>query len=380
MADDIPAETTPTTEVNIEGAAEKSDAGQTKVEGELVVVEEEQAVVEGEQVTIEGEQAAAEGEPAIVEKEQVPVEGEQAASEEEPAVVEGQQPPVEGEQKKVEGGKGIIGDGGEETGQVPSEPVEEEVMEGEHAKGEETQGDQTTTEGLSSVPDDVMVEEEQVPEEPPLDPSAPLDLSDSKEAMKLPFELSPEQLIVVESLWEQFQNHTPSYSEIDGYITSKELVYMLKSLFLMTHTPEQMVELVEFCVRPPHPEGHINWEQFLHIVTMRQRDFIIEEQIRKALENFDPQHTGIVDREIIRDIMLNLGYRMTQKMVDNFIKEVDISGDGELNIEDVIGTMCIDLNQEDLQMLRDAVNPPAKIPNIEEIETAIEKAEDVTRY
>lgn len=202
-----------------------------------------------------------------------------------------------------------------------------------------------------------VIEDEQIMEEPPPDPTAPLNLNDSSEALKPPFELNPEQIVEVENLWELFQNYTPVYTDINNYITEKELVYLLKSLLLMTYTEEQLQELIAFCVRPPHPKGHINYDQFLRMVTIRQRDLPIEEELRSALQVLDPEKTGQIEREHLKEVLRKLGNKMPEKLLENFVKEVDMSNDGKIGIEDVVGTMGIDLNKEDLLILMSSLNP-----------------------
>ncbi|CAH3993631.1 unnamed protein product [Pieris brassicae] len=241
------------------------------------------------------------------------------------------------------------------------EEIMGEELEGEHVEGEETE----KKEPPPPVEEEVEEEEGYV-EEPPPDPTAAYDLTDSKEALKPPFELRPEQLAEVEQLWDFYQNCTPAYADLDGYITEKELVYMLKCLMLMTVTPEQLQELIVFCVRPPHPQGHIIFEQFLKMVTIRQRDFPVEEELRTALQVMDPGRTGTIDREFLKETLSKLGYKMPQKQLDNLIKEVDMSNDGTIGIEDVVGTMCIDLNKEDLLMLMASLQPPEEQAPAEE--------------
>lgn len=300
-----------------------------------------------------------------------------------------------GDPEKV-GDEGIVdheeigGEGAEEVGgeQMEGEHVDGEHADGEHAEGEEKEkvlgeGEEVMGEEMEGeqvegeqkeekeeqkvVEEEKVEEEEQYVEEPPPDPAAPFDFSDSKEALKEPFALRPDQVAEIEQLWELYQNYTPSYTDIDNYITEKELFYMLKALILMTVTPEQFQELIAYCVRPPHPDGHINFEQFQKMVTIRQRDFPIEDELRSALQVFDPERTGLMDREYLKEVLLKQGHKMPQKQLDNLIKEVDMSNDGTIGIEDVVGTMCIDLNKEDLQMLMASLNPPEDLPPPEEV-------------
>ncbi|CAG9792095.1 unnamed protein product [Diatraea saccharalis] len=269
---------------------------------------------------------------------------------------------VEGEQLEGEGiadehveGEGTEAEENEEKEHVVGEGEElmGEELEGEHVEGEETEEKKEEAQPA----EEVVEEEEGYVEEPPPDPTAPYNLSDSKEALKEPFELRPDQIAEVEQLWELYQNYTPVYTDIDGYITEKELVYMLKALLLMTYTPEQLQELIEYCVRPPHPQGHITYEQFLKMVTLRQRDFPVEDELRSALQVLDPDRTGSMDREQLKELLATKGHKMIEKQLNNLMKEVDISNDGTIGVEDVVGTMCIDLNKEDIQMLLASLNP-----------------------
>lgn len=243
----------------------------------------------------------------------------------------------------------------EESEYTGGQFMESETREGEEITVEsELEGEKTEEEQKIEE----VVEEEEIYEEPPVDPAAPYNFSDSNEALKAPFELRPDQLVEVENLWAVYQDYTPAYTELKDYVTEVELIYMLKCLLLMTYTPEQLEELITFCVRPPHPDGHINFDQFVKMVTIRQRDMPIEEELRCSLEVMDPEKTGIIDREYFREVLSKQGHKPPQKQVDNLIKEVDMSNDGTIGIEDVVGTLCIDLNTEDLDMLRNQIWPP----------------------
>ncbi|XP_047023236.1 protein Ycf2-like [Helicoverpa zea] len=327
---------------------EEPDKGET---GEVGENQEGVEAVEGGEV-VEGVEGGETGEATATEEvDGEHVEGEGLEGEHvEGEFVEGEA--VEGEQVEGEHVEG------EEQEKVEGE--EKEKVEGEEEEGLGEQVEAEETEDLAFVPEEEVEEEQQYVEEPPPDPAAPYGFSDSKEALKAPFSLRPDQLAEVEQLWEIYQNYTPAYADLDGFITEKELVYMLKSLLLMTYTVEQLQELVAYCCRPPHAKGHIFYDQFLKMVTIRQRDFPIEEEIRSALQFFDPEKTGIIDREYLKEILSKQGSKMGARQLDNLIKEVDMSNDGTIGIEDVVGTMCIDLNKEDLQLLRAAVYPPTE--------------------
>ncbi|KOB68683.1 Calmodulin-A [Operophtera brumata] len=257
---------------------------------------------------------------------------------------------MEGEHAEGEEKDKVLGEGEELMG---------EEMEGEHAEVKETEAEKVKEE---EKVEEKVEEEEQYVEPPPPDPTAPFGFTDSSEALKDPFTLRLDQIAEVEQLWEYFQNYTPAYTDIDNYITEKELSYMLKALILMTVTPEQFQEVIAYCARPPHPEGHITFEQFQKIVTIRQRECTAEEELRSALLVFDSGRTGLMDRELLKEVLLKQGYKMPQKQLNNLMKEVDMSNDGTIGVEDVVGTMCMDLNTEDLITLRNKLFPSDEPP------------------
>lgn len=240
-----------------------------------------------------------------------------------------------------------------------------EEMIGEHEEGK---GEVKEPEKKKEIEEEELLGEEEGYVEEVIDPAAPFALTDSKEALKAPFELRPDQLEEVKALWDSYQDYTPAYTDLKDYVTEVEMVYMLKCLNLQTYTPEQMFELMEFCTRPPHPEHHVEYPHFLHMITIRQRDMPVEEELRLALEVLDPDHDGIIDREFFRETLSEHGFKMSSKLLDTFIKEVDVSNDGTIGLEDVVGTVCIDLNREDIIMLQNQINPPPVVIDEETLE------------
>lgn len=237
-----------------------------------------------------------------------------------------------------------------------------EEMMGEHPEGEPKEPEK------KKVEEEEMLGEEEGYVEEVIDPAAPYGLTDSSEALKASFQLRPDQVEEIKELWDFYQDYTPAYTDLKDYVTEVELVYMLKCLNLQTFTPEQMFELMDFCTRPPHPERHLEYPHFLHMITIRQRDMPLEEELRLALEILDPDKDNIIDREFFRDIMGNHGFKMNAKMLDSFIKEVDVSNDGTIGLDDVVGTVAIDLNRDDIIMLQNQVNPPPPVIDEEQLE------------
>eukprot|EP01018_Ginkgo_biloba_P036843 Gb_15867 [translate_table: standard] len=88
----------------------------------------------------------------------------------------------------------------------------------------------------------------------------------------------------------------------DGYITTKELGIMMRSL---GYNPIE-VELQD----------------------MINEDINSEEELNEAFKVFDKGQNGFISTTELPHVMTNLGEKLTYEEVDNIIYEVDVDGDG----------------------------------------------------
>lgn len=58
-----------------------------------------------------------------------------------------------------------------------------------------------------------------------------------------------------------------------------------------------------------------------------------EEEIRDAFRIFDKDGNGLISAHELRQIMMNLGEKLTDEELDEMMREADLNGDGQIDYE-----------------------------------------------
>ena len=74
-----------------------------------------------------------------------------------------------------------------------------------------------------------------------------------------------------------------------------------------------------------------------------------EEKIREAFRVFDKSGIGFVSAAELRQVMNNLGERLTDKEVDKMIRKADIDGDGQINYEEFLSLISSEISDDESQ-------------------------------
>ena len=88
--------------------------------------------------------------------------------------------------------------------------------------------------------------------------------------------------------------------------------------------------------------GTIDFEEFIQMMpaaSKNERDENAEEEMLEAFKVFDSDGNGNISADELRQIMANLGEKLTEEEVDAMVKEADIDGDGEINYEEFVRMM-----------------------------------------
>jgi calmodulin len=64
-----------------------------------------------------------------------------------------------------------------------------------------------------------------------------------------------------------------------------------------------------------------------------------EDEMREAFKVFDSDGDGMISSDELRQIMANLGEKLTTEEVEEMVREADIDGDGEINYEEFVKMM-----------------------------------------
>lgn len=72
---------------------------------------------------------------------------------------------------------------------------------------------------------------------------------------------------------------------------------------------------------------------------MNERDENAEEEMMEAFKIFDADGNGNITAEELRQIMENLGEKLTKDEVEAMVKEADTDGDGQINYNEFVRMM-----------------------------------------
>ncbi|KAK3581947.1 hypothetical protein CHS0354_007072 [Potamilus streckersoni] len=92
--------------------------------------------------------------------------------------------------------------------------------------------------------------------------------------------------------------------------------------------------------------GRIEFKEFYtfmqaELSVVNQEDFMNkEETVRGAFQIFDRDGNGYIDAKELRTAMKNLGEALTDKELDDMMKEADVDGDGKINYEEFVKIWC----------------------------------------
>ncbi|PAA49736.1 hypothetical protein BOX15_Mlig030324g1 [Macrostomum lignano] len=117
----------------------------------------------------------------------------------------------------------------------------------------------------------------------------------------------------------------------DGAITNKELAVVMRALGQQP-TPDELKEMIKEVDQDG--SGSIEFDEFLEMMKKQMRNADSEDELRRAFRLFDADGDGFLSPAELRQVMLNLGERLTKEEVDAMIEEADTDRDGQVSYEE----------------------------------------------
>ncbi|XP_031477040.1 calmodulin-like [Nymphaea colorata] len=122
----------------------------------------------------------------------------------------------------------------------------------------------------------------------------------------------------------------------DGRITIQELATVIGSLG-QNPTDEELREMIgEVDV---NGNGTIEFVEFLNLMARKTKETDAEEELKEAFKVFDKDQNGYISAEELRNVMINLGEKLTDEEARQMISEADTDGDGLVNYEEFVKIM-----------------------------------------
>ncbi|RUS78137.1 hypothetical protein EGW08_014110 [Elysia chlorotica] len=85
--------------------------------------------------------------------------------------------------------------------------------------------------------------------------------------------------------------------------------------------------------------GTIDFAEFLTMMSRKRTDGDEDEEIREAFRVFDKDGNGFISKFELRQVMSNLGEKLTDAEIDEMIREADMDGDGQVNYDEFVKMM-----------------------------------------
>ena len=121
----------------------------------------------------------------------------------------------------------------------------------------------------------------------------------------------------------------------DGTIRTKDLTKVLQCLGsnLTKEEIEQLTNEVD-----PRAFGVINFQQFLVMMAhnLKQEPPNFELRSREVFKYFDVDEKGFIIASDLKQAMINLGENVTDKDIEQMIKDADINEDGHVDYDEFI--------------------------------------------
>ncbi|PKA61415.1 Calmodulin [Apostasia shenzhenica] len=122
----------------------------------------------------------------------------------------------------------------------------------------------------------------------------------------------------------------------DGRITLEELATVIQSLG-QSPTEEELQDMINEV--DANGNGTIEFGEFLCLMARKMKETDAEEELKEAFKVFDKDQNGYISASELRNVMINLGEKLTDEEVDQMIREADIDGDGQVNYDEFVRMM-----------------------------------------
>ncbi|GIY38897.1 calmodulin [Caerostris darwini] len=85
--------------------------------------------------------------------------------------------------------------------------------------------------------------------------------------------------------------------------------------------------------------GTIEFNEFCFMMSNKMKERDSEKELKEAFRVFDKNGDGFISAPELRNVMTNLGEKLTDEEVEDMIKEADLDGDGLVNYDEFVNIL-----------------------------------------
>ena len=147
-------------------------------------------------------------------------------------------------------------------------------------------------------------------------------------AYKMVEQLSEEQIRIYKESFDVFDK------DGDGTITSKEFGSVMRSLGQNPSQAQLQVMIEEF---DKNKNGKIDFLEFCEIMVKKAGDYTMSlKDVENAFKVFDKDGSGFIEIDELRDLMMNLGEKLTEEEIQAMMQFADIDKDGKIDYHEFV--------------------------------------------
>ena len=122
----------------------------------------------------------------------------------------------------------------------------------------------------------------------------------------------------------------------DGTITVVELGTVMRNLG-NNPTDSELQDMINEV--DADGNGTLEFDEFCNLMARQMKETNQEYELKQRFKLFDKDGNGLIDREELRDVMQQLGEKLSEEDIEEMIQDADKNGDGLIDYQEFVKYM-----------------------------------------